>query len=89
MDWNQILEDAIIGKVTGSLVDAGYRVELCDQDGGGLFCYAVPDAGDKPKDGFKFWVQLVPGNGCDVISDFTTNIEADIAPAGIVKCIIA
>lgn len=78
--WNQILEDAIVGKVIGALVDDGYRIEISDQDGGGLFVYAMPDGGKMPKDGAKFWVRLVLGNGADVIVDYTTNLEATIKP---------
>lgn len=80
-DWNQILEDAIVGKLIAALIDDGFRLEISDQDGGdGLFVYAVREGSKKPKDGFEFWVKLVPGNGADVISDFTTNLETVIAP---------
>lgn len=79
-DWNQILEDAIVGKLVAALIDGGYRLEVSDQDGGGLFVYAVPDGGKMPKDGFKYWARIVPGNGADVIVDYTTNLEEIIAP---------
>jgi hypothetical protein len=81
MSWNEILEDAIIGKTLMALVDDGYRVEVSDQDGGGLFIYAAEDGGEKPEDGYKFWVRLVPGNGADVIVDYTTNLENTLKPA--------
>lgn len=78
MRWNDILEHAIVGKLIETMVDAGFRVELSDQDGGGLFLYAWnterrPSAGQ-----FNHWVKLVPGNGADVISDFTTNLETTL-----------
>ena len=41
--WNDILEDAIVGKLVNTLIDDGYRLEMSDQDGGGLFVYAVED----------------------------------------------
>lgn len=78
--WNQILEDAIVGRLIGALVDDGFRIEISDQDGGGLFVYAAEDGGAKPKDGFKFWARLQPGNGADVIVDYTTNLEALLKP---------
>jgi hypothetical protein len=80
MDWNLILEHAIIGKVIEAMIDDGYRLEISDQDGGGLFVYAAPNGEEKPKDGYKFWVRLVSGNGADVISDYTTNLEATLKP---------
>lgn len=79
--WTRLLEDAIVGKVVTSLIDEGFRVEVSDQDGGGLFVYAAPDGGNKPKTGYDYWVRLVPGNGTDVIVDYTTNLEAVIKPA--------
>ena len=78
--WNKILEDAIVGKVISALIADGYRIEMCDQDGGGLFVYAAADAGEKPSHGYDFWVRLVPGNGADVIVDYTTNLEATLKP---------
>lgn len=78
--WNQILEDAIVGKLIAALVDAGYRIEISDQDGGGLFVYAAADGGKKPRDGYKFWARIQPGNGADVIVDYTTNLESVLAP---------
>lgn len=76
-NWNQILEDAIMGRLVTTMIDAGFRVQLCDQDGGGLFLYAK-DADEPegvPEDGYKMWVRLVPGNGADLIVDYTTNLE--------------
>lgn len=78
--WESILEDAIVGKVIGALIDDGYRLEVSDQDGGGLFVYAAEDGGEKPKAGYQFWVRLVLGNGADVISDYTANLEETLKP---------
>jgi hypothetical protein len=52
-NWNQLLEDAIIGKVVTALVDEGFRLEMSDQDGGGLFVYAAEDGGEKPEGGYN------------------------------------
>src|SRR5882757_7118446 len=78
--WNQILEDAIVGKLIAALVDADYRIDISDHDGGGLFVYAAANGGNKPRSGYVFWVRLEPGNGADVIVDYTTNLESVIAP---------
>lgn len=80
MDWDQLLEDAIVGKLLAALIDDGYRLEICDQDGGGLFVYAAEDGGTRPKEGYNFWVRLSLGNGADVIVDYTTNLEATLKP---------
>lgn len=80
MNWNAILEDAIIGKLVGTLIDDGFRLEMSDQDGGGLFLYAVEDGGEKPEGGYTHWVRLVLGNGTDVIVDYTTNLEDTLKP---------
>lgn len=82
LNWNSILEAAIFGKLIFTLVEEnGFRVEICDQDGGGLHVYAVPDAGEKPKGGFEYWVKLVPGNEPDTfISDYTTNLQEILKP---------
>lgn len=79
-DWNQILEDAIVGKLIAALVDEGYRLEISDHDGGGLFVYAAPDGGNKPGSGYEYWVRIEPGNGADVIVDFTTNLGTTLKP---------
>lgn len=79
-NWAAILEEAIIGRLIGTLIDEGYRLEISDQDGGGLFVYAVPDGGEKPEGGYTHWVRLVLGNGADVITDYSTNLEADLKP---------
>lgn len=78
--WAQLLEDAIIGKVIAALVENSYRIEISDQDGGGLFVYAAEYNGHKPCDGYAFWVRLTLGNGMDVITDYTTNLEKLMAP---------
>lgn len=80
MNLNDLVEDAIIGKLVTALVDEAFRIEMSDLDGGGLFVYAAPDGGHKLEDGYHYWVRLVPGNGADVIVDYTTNLEATIKP---------
>lgn len=73
---NETLELVLFGKVINALLEHGYRVTISDQDGGGLFVYALPDNGETiPAGGYKHWVTLVPGNGPDFISDYTTNLE--------------
>ena len=54
MNMTQLLEDAILGKIVNALVNNGFRVEVSDQDGGGLYVYA---------DGYDYWVRLATGNG--------------------------
>lgn len=78
--WRDFLEQAIIGKLVTTLIDDGFRVELSDQDGGGLFLYASVDGGERPVDGYVYWVKLVPGNGHDIIVDYTTNLETTLLP---------
>lgn len=78
--WNDILEAAIIGKVCTALSDDGFRVELSDRDSGAgeIYCYAWKT--EKRPAIFSFWVKLIPGNGADVLSDHTTNLEAVLKP---------
>lgn len=79
---DQLLEDAILGRVVGSMLDNRFRVVVSDQDGGGLYVYGIPDNGEKPpEDGYSFWVVLVPGNGIDMISDYSVNLQKIISPA--------
>jgi len=80
INWNQILEDAIIGKVVTALVDDGFRLETSPQAGGGSYIYAVENGGKKPPEGFDFWVCIVPGNGTSVISDYSVNLEETLKP---------
>lgn len=77
LNWNQILEDAIVGRLVTALVDESFRVEMSDQDGGGLFVYAWENHKKRPAN-FNYWVRLVPGNGAEVIVDYTTNLEATL-----------
>ena len=77
MRWNSILEHAIVGKLVDCLVQEGFRIEMSDQDcpDGLTYVYAWKDEVGRPVDGVKYYVKLVPGNGADVISDYTTNLE--------------
>jgi hypothetical protein len=74
-------ERQIIGELILNLIEHGFRIEVSESDGGGLFVYAAPDGGEKPKDGYSYWVRLVEGNGCDIISDFSTSTERYIKGA--------
>lgn len=77
--WDSLLEAVLIGKVVEALTGQGYQVHFSDHDGDGMFAYASTD-GRKPRDGYALWVKLVPGNGVDVISDYTTNLEGVMKP---------
>jgi len=80
--WNQILEDAILGKVISCLLDHGFRVVVSDQDGGGLHVYGMADNGFMgAADKADCFVKCVPGNGADFISDYSTSLEKVIKPA--------
>ena len=80
MNLTQLLEDAILGKVINALIERGFRVTVSDQDGGGLYVYAAADGGEKPADGWNYWIQLVPGNGSNYISDYSLNLEDVLKP---------
>ena len=77
MRWNDIIEHAIVGKLTADLIDEGFRIEMSDQDGGGLFVY-IWRGERKPAGGVRSWVKLVPGNGADVLSDYTIDLETTL-----------
>lgn len=79
IDWAQIIRDAVFAKVIDALIEDGFRLEISNQDGGGLFIYAAEDGGEKPEDGYEFWVKIVPANGpATLISDYTTNLESTL-----------
>lgn len=82
LNVSQMVEDIILGKLVGVLLDNGHRVVISDQDGGGLHVYSVPDNGEPPKDDGKYdyWVRCVPGNGSDFVSDYSINLENIIKP---------
>lgn len=85
LTWQQIPQCVVLGALIEAFLDEGYRVEISDQDGGGLHVYAMPDGAEMPKQGTgeycKAWVKLEPANGArDFISDYSTNLEALIAP---------
>lgn len=77
---SKLVENYAVGALVAAFLDEGYRVELCDQDGGGLFLYAAPDAGEKPETGWNYWIRLIPGNKEDIIVDYTANLESLVAP---------
>lgn len=78
---NKLIERSVVGELVLSLTDQGFRIEMCSQDGGGLYLYAAPDGGEKPEDGWQYWVRLVEGNGVDVITDYSVNFEPYIKSA--------
>lgn len=77
---SEMIENMIVGALVNALLNQGYQAHFSDQDGGGTFVYVSND-GHKPRGGFKHWVRLMPGNGADVISDYTTSLEETIKPA--------
>jgi hypothetical protein len=73
---NEQIERSIVGELVLQLTSDGFRVIFSDQDGGGLYLYAVPDNGEcRPADGYDYWIRLVPGNGTDIIVDYSVNLE--------------
>lgn len=78
---SKLIERSVVGELVLSLTEQGFRIELCSQDGGGLYLYAAPDGGEKPVDGWEYWVRLVEGNGADVIRDYSVNFEPYIKSA--------
>ena len=75
-----LVQHIIIGRLVQSLLDDGYRVVISDQDGGGLFVYAVPDNGDKTS-GYDYWVRMEPANAeVDFIVDYSTNLTGLVEP---------
>lgn len=79
IDIGDTLEDAVIGKTIRCLLEDGYRIEMSDLDGGGLYLYAAPDGTDIKEP--QHWVKFVRGNGADVISDYSKNLEQVIKEA--------
>lgn len=75
----QLIEDAILGKIIAAMLDAGYRIEISDQDGGGLMIYGSADDADKLA-GYAYWVRLTPGNGVGIIADYSMNLDPVLAP---------
>ena len=73
--WNDMLEHAIIGKLTTTLLNAGYRIDI-EYLNGYMWVYAY-DVEKRPFT-YKHWVKCVEGNGCDIIVDYTTNLEKDL-----------
>ena len=78
---SKLIERSVVGELVLSLADQGFRIELCSQDGGGLYLYAAPYGDEKPEDGWEYWVRLVEGNGVDVISDYSVNFKPYIKSA--------
>lgn len=73
INLNQLIREAVIGRLVMALVEEGYRVELSDQDGGGLHLYAAPDGGQIADGECRRWIKLVPDNAPEAIfSDWST-----------------
>lgn len=80
MKPNTLFANAVIGMIVTKLLDAGFRVEVSDQDGGGLFIYAQPHGEEitKPCD---YWVALhLDNDPCDIVNDYSVNLEKVLAP---------
>lgn len=77
---SKMIERSVVGELVLSLTEQAFRVEL-SQEGGYLHLYAAPDGGEIPSDGAEYWVLLVEGNGADIISDYTVNLEPHIQTA--------
>ena len=79
---SKFTDNIIIGAAVMALVDESYRVELCDQDGGGLYLYAALDGGEIPTTGADYWIRFTTDNdsASDCITDYSTNLETILAP---------
>ncbi|UTH34280.1 hypothetical protein [Ectopseudomonas hydrolytica] len=91
------IETRIIRQAAQSLIDAGYWLQAQDgEEAAGertrsaaailAECFAtditnviVYESADAKRS--KGWVQFVHGNGVDVVSDYTVNLEAEMAAA--------
>lgn len=82
IDWNELLEHMILGRIVTAMMDAGYRVVTSIEDAPDyLYVYGIKDNREnKPRGGYTHWVKCVPGNGSDFISDYTTNLESVLQP---------
>ena len=69
-----LTENVILGALISALLDADYRVQLSDQDGGGLYAYVWSADSQQTPDGFDSWVRMTPGNEY-LITDYTTDLE--------------
>lgn len=78
----KITDSIIIGAAVLALVDESYRVELSDQDGGGIYLYAAPNGGQIPETDAEYWISFVTDNdsAIDVIADYSVNLESVLAP---------
>lgn len=96
------IEKRIVGKLVADLLAAGHNISVHNGgDTAELFCSIDADeiykelaASDQDElvmrnnaTGTKSgWVRLVWGNGVDVISDYTTNLEKVLADANALAC---
>ncbi|MGH6792163.1 MAG: hypothetical protein ACRECF_05430 [Methyloceanibacter sp.] len=79
-------EAIIFGRLIAELINSDFRVEIASSgvDGGtpnAWYVYARKADEEKiPPDGYRCWVIVIPGNGVDFISDYTTNLENVLKP---------
>lgn len=74
--WNSILKWAVVGHLVDTMIDFGYRIQFCDQDGGGLFMYAMVDAKEFEGNSIDTWVKLnIDNDVTDIIVDYNINLE--------------
>jgi hypothetical protein len=75
-------EKIILGACVMALTEEAYRVEVSDQDGGGLYIYAAENGGNIPEAGADYWIRFTSGNreAVDFITDYTTNLEDALKP---------
>lgn len=72
------MESMLVGRAVLALIDAGYRVELSDQDGDGLYLYAWQTERRPTK--HDHWIKFVTGNGVDALSDYSMSLEPVLKP---------
>jgi hypothetical protein len=68
----QRTENEIIGSALRDMIDAGYTVKTEDHDGS--LWFAVLDEEISTEEAIGF-IRLVWGNGADMLSDYSTNLE--------------
>jgi hypothetical protein len=76
-----LANNAILGRAVMHMIDAGYRVELSDQDGGGLYLYAWK--ADKPRPAkVDYWIRFTEGasNPEEMIRNYTANLQTVLKP---------
>lgn len=80
IDMNELLEQAIVGKLIQALTDEGFNVKAVPQECEYSWIYAWPCELENEPETYDHWVKLVYGNGCDIISDYSMSLETVIKP---------